>query len=202
MSLGKPFGKSQRKSRRRPFGGAGGQGTRWMRAAALLLAVAGTAAGLAGCEYPDDVTAPTAAPSRTGRAAPPPVPAGPDIATAETRNLDELKAVLGARPAGIVLEGAGGMGGAGLRKSVSALAKGTYTVTAACTGAPKGYLSISQDELRDGGNLELTIECGKAMQAQVDLAAGPAHAQAERRMTGPGTGEVAGFWIVPAAPGS
>jgi hypothetical protein len=173
-----------------------------MRAAALLLAVAGTAAGLAGCEYPDDVTDPTAAPTRTGRPARSLPPADPGVATAEKRNLDDLGAVLGARPGGIVLEGVGGIGGAGLRKSVKALAKGTYTVTAACIGAPTGYISISQDGLRDGGKLELTLDCGKATQAQVELAAGPVQAQADRRMTGPGAGEVAGFWMVPAAPGS
>lgn len=190
MSLGK--------SRHRSLG----QGRQWMRRAALLLAVAGTAAGLAGCEYPDDVTEPTAAPTRAGRparSAPP--PADPGVANAEQRNLDDLGAVLGARPGGIVLEAFGGIGGAGLRKSVSALSEGTYTVTAACVGAPTSIL-ISQDGLRDGGNLELTLDCGKATRAQVDLAAGPVQARAHRLTTGPGAGEVAGFWLVPAAPGS
>ena len=172
-----------------------------MRAAALLLAVAGTAAGLAGCEYPDDVSDPTAAPTRTGRPPRSLPPADPGTTTAEKRNLDDLGAVLGARPGGIVLEGVGGIGGAGLRKSVKALSKGTYTVTAACVGAPTS-ISISQDGLRDGGKLELTLDCGKATQAQVELAAGPVQARAYRLMTGPGAGEVAGFWMVPAAPGS
>ena len=174
-----------------------------MRGTALLLAVAGAAAGLAGCEYTDDLSDPTAAPTRSGRPArslPPPV--DPGVATAEKRNLDDLGAVLGARPGGIVREGVGGIGGGGLRKSVNALAKGTYTVTAACVGAPTSYISISQDGLRNGGKLELTLDCGKATQAQVELAAGPVQAQADRRMTGPGAGEVAGFWMVPAAPGS
>ena len=173
-----------------------------MRGAALLLAVAGAAAGLSGCEYTDDVTDPTSAPTRTRRAAPPPPSAGPELANAESRNLNDLGAVLGARPDGIVLEGAGGLGGAGLRKSVQALPKGTYTVTAACIGAPTGYLLVSQDTLPDGGRLELNLDCGKATQTQVNLAAGPVSAKAVRRMTGPGTGEVAGFWMVPAAPGS
>lgn len=173
-----------------------------MRCAVLLSVVAGIAAGLTACEYPDDVSEPTAAPSRTGRAARSlPPPADPGVATAEKRNLDDLGAVLGARPGGIVLEGVGGIGGAGLRKSVKALSKGTYTVTAACVGAPTS-LSISQDGLRDGGKLELTLDCGKATQANVELAAGPVQAQAYRLMTGPGAGEVAGFWMVPAAPGS
>ena len=196
MSLGKSQGKSERKA----SGGPRCGGRQWMRGAALLLAIA---AGLAACEYPDDVTEPTAAPSRTGRAAPPPPPtADPEAAAAEQRNLDDLGAILGARPEGIVLEGAGGLGGAGVRKSVQALAKGTYTVTAACIGAPTGYISISQDGLRDGGKLELALDCGKATQAQVDLAAGPVQAQTVRRRSGSRTGAVAGFWMVPAAPGS
>ena len=157
MSLGKSQGKSERKA----SGGPRCGGRHWMRGAALLLAAAGIAAGLAACEYPDDVTEPTAAPSRTGRAAPPPPPtADPEAAAAEQRNLDDLGAILGARPEGIVLEGAGGLGGAGVRKSVQALAKGTYTVTAACIGAPTGYISISQDGLRDGRNLNWPSTAG------------------------------------------
>ena len=198
MSLGKSLSKSFGRSPGRPLGG----GRHWMRGMALLLAVAGAAAGLAGCEYPDDVSEATAAPTRTGRAALPPPPAGPGVASAEARNLETLGTVLGARPEGIVLEGASGLGGAGLRKSVKALAKGTYAVTAACIGAPTGYISISQDGIRDGGKLELNIDCGKATTAQVDLAAGPVQAHAIRPRTGAGAGEVAGFWMVPAAPGS
>lgn len=187
----------------RSLGKLPGRGRHWMRGVALLLAVAGAATALAGCEYSDDVGDPTAAPARTRRAAPPPPsPAGPELAMAESRNLHDLGAVLGARPDGIVLEGAGGLGGAGVRKSVKALPKGTYTVTAACVGAPTGDISITQDGLRDGGKLELALDCGKATQAQVDLAAGPVYAQAYRRTTGPGAGEVVGFWMVPATPGS
>jgi hypothetical protein len=178
-------------------------GRLWIRGAALVLAVAGTAAGLSGCEYEDVGADPTPARTGTSRPAPPsPLPAGTELAGAERRNLDRLGSLLGARPDNIVLEGAGGLGGAGFRKSVKALEKGTYTVTAACVGAPTANISISQDGLRDGGRLELTLDCGKATTVLVDIAAGPVQAQGFSPATGPGTGEVAGFWMLPAAAGS
>jgi hypothetical protein len=174
-----------------------------MRGTALLLAMAGTAAGLAGCEYPDDVTDPTAAPTRTGRPArslPPPV--DPGVATAEQRNLDDLGAVLGTRPDGLVLGGTGGIGGSGFRYSTAAVPKGTYTLTAACTGAPNAFLTVSQDGLRGGGRAEMNLDCGAAATTRVDLRAGPVQIQGFRPGTDPAAGEVAGFWLVPAAPGS
>ncbi len=189
------LGKSQRKS----LGG----GRHWMRGAALLVAVAGTAAGLAGCEYPDDVTEPTAAPTRAGRPArsmPPPV--DPGIATAEKRNLGELEAVLGTRPGGIVLGATGGIGGSGFRHSAAAVPKGTYTLTAACIGAPNALLTVSQDGLRGGGRTEMNLDCGAAETTRVELRAGPVQIQGLRPGTDTAGGEVAGFWMVPAAPGS
>ena len=189
------LGKSQRKS----LGG----GRHWMRGAALLLAVAGTAAGLAGCEYPDDVTDPTAAPTRAARAAPPPPPlVDPGLADAEQRNLGKLEAVLGTRPGGIVLGGTGGIGGSGIRLSKVAVPKGTYTLTAACIGAPNALLMVSQDGLRGGGRAEMSLDCGAVETTRVELRAGPVQVQGFRPGSGPGAGEVAGFWIVPAAPGS
>ena len=188
------LGKSQRKS----LGG----GQHWMRGAALLLAVA-TAAGVAGCEYPDDVTDPTAAPTRASRPARSlPPPADPGVTTAEQRNLGELEAVLGTRPGGIVLGGTGGIGGSGIRLSKVAVPKGTYTLTAACIGAPNALLMVSQDGLRGGGRAEMSLDCGAVETTRVELRAGPVQVQGFRPGTGPGAGEVAGFWIVPAAPGS
>ena len=189
------LGKSQRKS----LGG----GRHWMRGAALLLAVAGTAAGLAGCEYPDDVTDPTAAPTRASRpvrSLPP--PADPGVATAEQRNLGKLEAVLGTRPGGIVLGATGGIGGSGFRHSATAVPKGTYTLTAACIGAPNALLTVSQDGLRGGGRAEMNLDCGAAETTRVELRAGPAQIQGFRPGTDNAAGEVAGFWMVPAAPGS
>jgi hypothetical protein len=189
------LGKLQRKS----LGG----GRHWMRGAALLLTVACTAAGLAGCEYPDDVTEPTAAPTRASRQARSlPPPADPGVATAEKRNLDDLGAVLGARPGGIVLGGTGGIGGSGFRLSAEAVPKGTYTLTAACIGAPNALLTVSQDGLRGGGRAEMNLDCGATETTRVELRAGPVQVQGLRPGTDAGAGEVAGFWIVPAAPGS
>jgi hypothetical protein len=172
-----------------------------MRGAALVLAVAGAAAGLSGCEYADDVS--TAAPAASSRPAPPPPPpVNPGLAGAETRNLGELKAVLGARPDGLVLGGTGGIGGSGFRHSAAAVPKGTYTLTAACIGAPNAYLTVTQDGLRGGGSAEMNLDCGAAARTRVDLGAGPVQVQGFRYSTDPAAGEVAGFWLVPAAPGS
>jgi hypothetical protein len=48
----------------------------------------------------------------------------------------------------------------------------------------------------------LNLDCGKATKAQVDIAAGPVQVHGFYPITGPGTGAVAGFWMVPAASGS
>jgi len=174
-----------------------------MRGAALLLAVAAGAAGLAGCEYTDDVTDPTSAPTRTRRPAPPPPPpVDPGLAEAEQRNLDKLEAVLGTRPGGIVLGGTGGIGGSGFRISKPAVPKGTYTLTAACIGAPNGLLTVSQDGLRGGGRAEMSLDCGAAKTTRVELSAGPVQIQGFRPGTDAAAGEVAGFWMAPAPPGS
>ena len=177
-------------------------GRPWVRGTALLLAVAGAGAGLAGCEYTDDVSDPTAAPAVPSRPAPPPAPVNPGLAEAEQRNLGELQAVLGARPDGLVLGGTGGIGGSGFRHSAAAVPQGTYTLTAACTGAPNAFLTVSQDGLRGGGRAEMNLDCGAAATTRVDLGAGPVQIQGIRPGTDPAAGEVAGFWLVPAGPGS
>ena len=177
--------------------------TPWFRGTGLLLAAACAVTGLSGCEYADDGADPTSAPSRTSRPAPPsPLPTAPDLANAENRNFKDLDPLLGAGPEIVVLEGVGGLGGSGFRKSVRELAKGTYAITAACVGAPTAYLYISQEGLRDGGKLELNLNCGKATKAQVDIEAGPVQVQGFYPTNDPGTGAVAGFWMVPDATGS
>jgi hypothetical protein len=169
-----------------------------MRGVALLLAAAGAAAVLSGCEYADDVS--TAAPAVSSRPAPPPLPpVDPGLAEAEARNLDELTAVLGARPDALVLGGAGGIGGSGFGHSVAAVPEGTYTLTGACIGAPHAYLTLSQDGLRGGGSAEMSLTCGAPAATQVDLSAGPVQVHGFRYSTDPAAGEVAGFWLVPAA---
>ena len=199
MSLSKSLGGSLRRSLCSPLRG----GRPWARGTALLLAVAGAGAGLAGCEYTDDVSDPTAAPAVSSRQAPPPpAPVNPGLAEAEQRNLGELQAVLGTRPDGLVLGGTGGIGGSGFRHSAAAVPQGTYTLTAACTGAPNAFLTVSQDGLRGGGRAELNLDCGAAATTRVDLGAGPVQIQGFRPGTDPAAGEVAGFWLVPAVPGS
>jgi hypothetical protein len=118
-------------------------GIPWFRGAALLLAGACAVTGLSGCVYADDGADPTSAPSRTSRPAPAsPLPVSPDLADAENRNFKDLGSLLGPRPDDIVLEGVGGLGGGGFNKLVKTVAKGRYTITAACVGAPTAYLSF------------------------------------------------------------
>lgn len=193
------LGMSQRKSLGKSLGGE----RHWMRGAALLLALAGTAAALAGCEYHDDVADPTAAPAVSSRPAPPPPPqADPGLAERERRNLGELEAVLGTRPVGLVLGGTGGIGGSGFRNSAEAVPKGTYTLTAACIGAPNALFMVSQDGLRGGGRVEMSLDCGAVETTRVELKAGPVQIQGFHPGADPAAGEVAGFWIVPVTPGS
>lgn len=171
----------------------------WERGAALLLCGMCAVTGLSGCEYADD-GADSAPTPRASRAAPPsPLPTVPDLANVENRNFNDLDSLLGARPDNAALEGIGHLSGDGFRKSLQALAKGRYSVTAACAGSPKATLSISQNGLLDGGRLEMILDCGKATQAQVEIVTGPVQIHAFYPTSGPATGSVAGFWLVPAA---
>ena len=157
------------------------------------------AAVITGCEYADDAGDPPAAPARSSRAAPPPPPtADPGLAKNESRNLAVLGVLLGPRPGGTVLDGAGGLGGSGFRKSVRALGKGSYTVTAACIGIPNAVLHISQSNLRGGTTHELALDCGTTATITLELDDGPVLAQGLRMTPEPGAGSVVGFWIVPA----
>ena len=184
-----------------------------IRAALLLLVVA--AAGLAGCEYADGAASPLPV---SGPASPPPVsgPASPapslapardrEIAAAGTRNLALLDAVLGA-PDGMLF---GGMGGIGDTSSGGFMASGTvsragqYNVTAACVGAADAQLSVSQNARAGGTLLELSIGCGGAVEALVDLEAGQVSAHLVRyggSVPGPWTGAVAGIRVSFIGPG-
>ncbi|WP_214954500.1 hypothetical protein [Arthrobacter sp. ISL-69] len=168
-----------------------------IRGMALLLAC--LAAAITGCEYGDDVGDPTAAPARSARPAPPPPPtADPGLGKNESRNLAVLEVLMGPRPGGTVLDGAGGLGGSGFRKSVRALDKGSYTVTAACIGIPNAVLHISQSNLRGGTTHELALDCGTTATTTLELEDGPVLAQGIRMTPEPGAGSVVGFWIVPA----
>ncbi|MEV7133174.1 hypothetical protein AB0N24_09835 [Arthrobacter sp. NPDC093128] len=84
------------------------------------------------------------------------------------------------------------------RKSVRALDKGSYTVTAACIGIPNAVLHISQSNLRGGTTHELALDCGTTATTTLELEDGPVLAQGIRMTPEPGAGSVVGFWIVPA----
>ena len=173
-------------------------GRLWIRATGLLLAGAGAVGGLSGCEYAVDGADSTSAPTRTSQSAPPsPLPPAPDLTDTGNRNVKDLETLLGARPAGVVLGGASGLGAGGFRVSAERVAQGRYAITVACVGAPTANFSITQDGIRGGARLELTLDCGKATRAQIDIRPGPVQVEEFRPTTVPGA--VAGFWMVPAA---
>lgn len=174
-------------------------GRHWIRGAALLLAVVCAGTAISGCEYTDDFADTTAAPTMSSRPAPPPPPtADPDLAKDEARNLDDLNVLLGPRPGGIVPAGAGGLGGSGFRKTVSAVGKGSYMVTAACIGTPKASLFLSQSDRRGETSQELALDCGTSASMKLDLEDGPVLAQGVRKTVDAGVGSVIGFWMTPA----
>jgi len=180
------------------------------RRTAVLLAAAAVAAGLAGCEYADDVEALPAAPSAPGRSYPAraALPTrDPELVAAETRNLLELGAVLDGSPEGLLFGGSGGIGdttSGGLSTSGLVKQAGQYKVTAACIGAPDAHLSVIQGARQGGTLLELGIDCGSMAEALVDLVPGSVSAHLVRyggAVPGPGTGAVAGIRISFVAPG-
>jgi hypothetical protein len=184
-------------------------GTRWPVRAALLLAVAAAAAGLAGCEVADDVgPSPTAAgPFVRSYPAMAPLPTrDPELAAAQTRNLVELEAVLGS-PEGLLVGGSGGLGGTssgGLATSGLVTRAGLYKVTAACVGAPDAHLSVIQGARQGGTLLEQNLDCGSVAEALIDLVPGTVSAHLIRYgdgIPGTGTGAVAGVRISFSEPG-
>jgi hypothetical protein len=173
-------------------------GRQGCRAVAPLLALALAAAALSGCEVADDVGLPASDASSSARpgATRPPLPANDsEVAARQARNQAEVERILGDPPGALLMGGGGGIGGSGFRASGTALGKGTYAVTVACVGTPNALLAISQNGLRDGGHLELSVECGRVVEAAVDLETGSATVQIIRNTMDPGLGAVAGFRI-------
>lgn len=179
------------------------------RRTAVLLVVAAVAAGLAGCEYADDVGEPppvSAAPSRSYPARAPLPTRDPEVVAAETRNLLELGNVLFGSSEAYLFGGSGGIGGAGtggFATSGPVRQAGQYKVTAACVGAPDAHLSVTQGAREGGTLLERSIDCGSAAEALVDLVPGTVSAHLIRYggVPGPGTGAVAGIRISFSGPG-
>lgn len=179
-------------------------GTRGTVRAALLLAGLAAASGLAGCEYADGTDGPPTVSGPAPTALPPaasPLPARDrELSAAETRNLSLLEAVLGA-PDGMLFGGMGGIGdtsSGGFMTSGTVGKAGQYTVTAACVGAADAQLSVDQGPRQGGTQLELSIDCGAAVEALVDLEPGPVSAHLVRYgrgVPGPWTGAVAGIRV-------
>ena len=185
-------------------------GTRWKVRVALLLAAASVAAGLAGCEYADDVGPSPAGASPSARSSPvrAPLPArDPEVVAAETRNLLALAAVLDASQDGPFLGGSGGIGdtsSGGLSASGKVSRAGQYKVSAACIGAPDAHLSVIQGAREGGTLLERSLDCGSVTEALLDLDTGDVSAHLVRYgggVPGPSTGAVAGIRISFNEPG-
>jgi hypothetical protein len=176
----------------------------------VLLAAAAVAAGLAGCEYADDVgelPAASSSPSRSYPARAPLPTRDPELVAAETRNLLELGTVLDGSPEDFLFGGSGPIGdtgSGGLSSSGLVRQAGQYKVTAACIGAPDAHLSVIQGARQGGTLLELNLDCGSAAEALVDLVPGSVSAHLFRygeAVPGPGTGAVAGIRISFIGPG-
>jgi hypothetical protein len=181
------------------------------RRSAALLAVAAVAAGLAGCQYADDVGTMPEASSAPARSHPSRVPLptrDPEVVAAETRNLLELGTVLDGSPEGFLFGGSSRIGDTpsrGLATSGPIRTAGRYKVTAACVGAPDAHLSVTQGARGGGSLLERSIDCGMLAEALVDLEPGTVSAHLIRYgdgSSGPETGAVAGIRISFSGPGT
>lgn len=166
----------------------------------MLLAVAASAAGLAGCEYADDAgpsPAATGTPARSYPASSPLPTRNPELVAAETRNLLELGTMLGDSPDGLLVGGSGGLGGTssgGFSTSGTVARTGQYKVSAACLGAPEAHLSVTQSVRHGGTRLTLNLDCGSVAEALIDLEPGTVSTYLVcygGGVPGPGTGAVA-----------
>ena len=185
-------------------------GMHWTRRTALLLTAGAVAAGLAGCEYADDVGPSPAAAGASGRSSPASAPLptrDPELVAAEARNLLELEAVLDGAQDGPFFGGSGGIGdtsSGGFSVSSKVVRAGRYEVSAACVGAPDAHLSVFQGAREGGTLLVRSLDCGIATGALLDLEPGDVSAHLVRYgggAPGPATGAVAGIRISFYGPG-
>jgi hypothetical protein len=180
-------------------------GNRQGRCGKILLAAVLLVAGVTGCEY-----------STGGDAAPPPGPRlvttqaprvphpteNPEQEALEAGNRAKLERLLGAAaPATAVLADSGLVGGPGIGFSRNAQVKtaGSYTVTAACVGAPDAQLTLSQD-VQAGDALDLSIDCAAVSTRVIRLHRGPLLARLARLPSGSVSGAVAGVRVTPRTP--
>lgn len=114
----------------------------------VFLVAALLAAGLAGCEYADDVVPAPSAAGRTGSgvASTAPLPSvDPELEAELERNMAAVELMLAAVPVG----SGGGTGGISSRSGAGGFMfhsyltqAGTYTISAACVGAPDAQLAV------------------------------------------------------------
>ena len=147
---------------------------------AVFLAAVLLAAGAAGCEYANDVGPDPSRPSGTGTtAAAGPFPIAsvdPELEAELERNMGAVELMMADVPAGAG-GAAGGISGksaagGGLTYNGVLTNAGTYTVTAACTGAVEAQLVITSRGA--AGNSEvIDVPCGEPVRRQLQLGTGP-----------------------------
>ncbi|MDR6508900.1 hypothetical protein [Arthrobacter oryzae] len=147
--------------------------------AVLLLAGTLMVAGLAGCEYADDVGAdPSRGASRTGSGVASAVPlpsVDPEREAELGRNMAALELALVEVPIGLG-GAAGGISGqgnseGGLEFTTSVTETATYKITAVCIGSPHATLSVRSPS--SNALLEFTTPCAEVFSRDVELRPGP-----------------------------
>lgn len=140
----------------------------------VFLVAALLAAGLAGCEYADDVGPAPSAAGRTGSGVTPmPIPLAsvdPELMAEMDRNMATLDLAMVEVPVGLA-GAAGGIGKGGLEFTTSVTETATYKVTAACIGAPGAKLSVSSAS--SNTRLEFTTPCAELFSRDIELRPGP-----------------------------
>lgn len=168
---------------------------------AVLLTGLLLAAGMSGCEYTDaDDPRPVAPPTRTS----PPRLVVPtkDQATAalEANNLVTAKHLLGQASGAVILEDSGTVGGAvsGVNKSARVETAGSYTVMAACVGAPEAQMVIGQDPRTGLAPQDQTFDCSAPYTGVIQLQPGPVNVQVHVARANSGASASAGAGEVAA----
>lgn len=149
--------------------------------AVFLVAGALVAAGLAGCEYANDVgpdpSRPAARTGPTTAASPLPLPsADPEVLAELDRNMAAVELLLADVPVGAggaagAISGHSGDGG-GLTYNGVLTGAGTYTVTAVCVGAAEAQLVVTSRGSA-GSTHRVEVPCGEVVKRQVELNTGP-----------------------------